>query len=227
MCYYEKMNKLYTISSVLFVALFLIASFVPFSVSAVTSQFSIYLKYNSPQASEVSKLQDFLIKQKFLKGSADGKYGTLTQKAVQSFQASYHIKNGAGDFNRATRAKANEIFTKISQAKVTANIQALGVTSPSLLGASAFTDPSVKITWVTTSYPDGVGIDINLIRKINGPTDSYEFVRKIAQNTANTGEAKWIPAKGETGPTMYIELTCSTSHTFYGKCQTSSAPIKA
>jgi hypothetical protein len=93
--------------------------------------------------------------------------------------------------------------------------------------AAAASSASKIVTWQTTNYPRGTGVDINLIRKISDSPASFSFVRKIVQNTANDGSELWTPAQNESGTDLYIEVTCSSSVNTSTGCQTSSKPVNA
>ena len=92
--------------------------------------------------------------------------------------------------------------------------------------AAAASSASKIITWQTTNFPHGVGVDINLLKKVSDSPISFSFVRKVVQNTANDGSELWTPAQNETGSSMYIEVTCSSAMVPSG-CQSASMPANA
>ncbi len=86
---------------------------------------------------------------------------------------------------------------------------------------------SKEVKWETSGYPKGVGVNINLIKKVSSDPDEYVLVRKIAEDTSNDGKYRWFPSKDETGDDYFIEVTCIESHQFNGGCQITSIPAKS
>ncbi len=115
----------------------------------------------------------------------------------------------------------------VSQNGESATVAIKSVAANTSLAGVAAADGSRTIEWVSGNYPSNVGVDINLIRKISDSPVSYDFVRKLAANTENDGSENWIPAEGETGDDLYIEVTCASGVSFNAGCQISSSPVKA
>jgi len=217
--------KIYKISYLLIVAS-LVYVMLPALVSANSSYFNVFLSKSSSQKNEVIKLQEFLNNQGILNGKIDGIFGLGTSKAVMAFQTNYGLK-ADGRFGPITQSKANMVYEGGLASKVSSGISLKSIEKSSLLGASALSSNSLlKIIWEASSYPKDAGVDINLIRKIEGPVTSYEFIRKIAVDTLNDGREDWAPQKGEAGSDMYIEVTCSSTYNFSGSCQIAGAPMK-
>lgn len=82
-----------------------------------------------------------------------------------------------------------------------------------------------NIEWQTAGYPDGVGVDIHLIEKTSDSPLAYSLVREIAHNVPNNGNMTWNPSFGETGNSMYIEVTCTSSHQFDKGCAINAEPL--
>lgn len=68
---------------------------------------------------QVKSLQRFLVAEKFLEGTPDGRFGPMTQGAVMKFQAVYKISPSAGYVGPMTRDYINKIignsFGSVSQ----------------------------------------------------------------------------------------------------------------
>jgi hypothetical protein len=84
-----------------------------------------------------------------------------------------------------------------------------------------------EIKWQTNNYPVGVGVNINLLRKVSSNPDKFELVRQIAKDTPNDGYELWVKtAKDGDSSNLYIEVTCSTTYKFEGECQFLGKAIK-
>jgi hypothetical protein len=92
--------------------------------------------------------------------------------------------------------------------------------------ASAVSAGSKIVTWKTSSYPNNVGVNINLIRKISNAPAAFKLVRILATNTLNDGQELWIPKSGENTNDLYIEVTCSNTYKFTQGCNLSNVPVK-
>jgi peptidoglycan hydrolase-like protein with peptidoglycan-binding domain len=206
--------------------LFLLA-FTPFVTSAENVQFNVSLGYGSTQKAEVIKLQNFLIGQGLLQSSsATGNYLSLTQKAVANFQTAQGI-DPIGTFGPLTRAAANKIvLTQGASAKPTATISSVSVESSNSGAATALLSNEKIIKWRTSGYPAGVGVNINLIKKVSDSPKAYKLVRVIAVDTSNDGQENWTPTSTETGSDLYIEITCSSTYHFTQGCRVTGDPIK-
>lgn len=188
-----------------------------------TETFSNSLGYGHSGA-EVIKLQQFLVDQGFLKSSlVTGRFLSLTKKAVMEFQKSNGIDT-TGFFGPLSRAAANKKVVTKPTVKATVAIVSV---MPDLNTAGLVMSNSKNISWQTTDYPVGVGININLLRKISDNPASYTLVEKIAQDTKNDGSETWIPKSNQTGSDLYLEITCSTTYGFSNGCLQTGAPIKA
>lgn len=187
------------------------------NAQSATDTFSVSLGYGSTNTAEVKKLQSLLIDLGFLKASATGGYFGLTQKAVQAFQTAHGIE-ATGYFGPLTRAAANTAV--VATASGNANqISNVSLSSSSSNAAGVILSGSKTVTWQTQGYPAGVGVNINLIRKMTvGSTTQYVLVRQLAKDTPNDGKETWIPQANETSKDLYVEVTCSTTYNFKGPC---------
>ncbi len=223
--FYTK-NIIFNMKKTLFYSVFatFLVLLVPVLTHADSALFTTSLSYGSQNRVEVVRLQEFLISQGFLHTTATGNFLTLTQAAVVDFQKTQGI-DPVGIFGPLTRAAANKIvLAQGTPSTPVASVSLKSVSSSNSGAGSILLANQKTITWQTSNYPAGVGIDINLIKKVSDNPRSFVFVRKIATDTANDGKENWIPQSGETANTMYIELACSTSHQFPGGCKTSSEP---
>lgn len=73
-----------------------------------------------------------------------------------------------------------------------------------------------EIKWNSQSYPENVGVDINLLRKVADSPVSYELVKRIFVNTSNDGVEKWTSE--DAGDSLYVEVVCSQESTFVEGC---------
>lgn len=173
---------------------------------AQSSTFSISLGVGATDKVEVTKLQNFLIGQGLLTGSASGLYLSLTQKAVAAFQTKQGIAPASGYFGALTRAAANKIALGGSSGNQ-ASIQVTAVQNST--AAAAVLAATKTITWQASGYPTNAHVNINLLRKSSGVTSSYTLVRALAKDVVNDGQETWTPRSGETGNDLYIEVTCA------------------
>lgn len=183
--------------------------------------FTVSLKYGDSGA-EVTKLQNFLVTEGFLKTSlVTGNFFSLTQTAVKEFQK----KNGidqTGFFGPLTRAAANG---KVAVAKPKASGSIVSVEAEANT-ASVALSKSRTVSWQTSNYPVDAGVDVNLLRKTSDKPLSYVLVEKIAKNTKNDGVEVWTP-KVNASSDLYIEVTCSSDYNFKDGCAFTGAPVKA
>ncbi len=209
--------------SVLFVA-------VPFGVGAVdtlaVSQFSTPLRFGTMNSPEVVNLQNFLIERGYLNYQATGNFLSLTKEAVTSFQRDNGLPT-TGYFGPLSIQAANKVL--LAKGKSNAIPAKVSVKSVARSGnaASVILSNVKSVEWQTDSYPASVGVNINLLKKVSDSPVSYTLVRQIATDTANDGKEDWVSKAGEAGSDFYIEVTCSTSHTFSPGCNISGDPIKA
>lgn len=179
---------------------------------------------NNPKT-EVMKLQQFLFDGGYLKAAPTGNYLSLTTQAVKSFQQSQGIET-TGFFGPLTRAAANKVYgSKMAAAEVSS----FSVSSPKVSGtASVLLSQTKEIKWKTINYPVGVGVNINLLRKVGSNPDEFELVRQIAKDTPNDGVEVWVKNQNDgKSEDLYIEVTCSTTHAFAGECRFAGEAVKA
>ena len=92
--------------------------------------------------------------------------------------------------------------------------------------ASAVLAGTKTVNWQTANYPAGVGVNINLIRKISDSPKQFTLVRTLATDTPNDGQETWTPQEGESSDDLYVEVTCSNAHQFKLGCSSLLDPIK-
>ena len=203
----------------------LLATFISLTLSAnAADSFSTYMHFGS-RGVEVTRLQQFLIDNGYLKIAAPtGNYLTLTKAAVQKFQSAKGV-SATGYFGPITLAAANAHLAQSNQPKAT--VTTLSVTPASSNAASIFFANNRTIHWNTSDYLAAAGVNINLLRKTSSSPNTYQLVRQIAVNAPNTGTATWNRTLSETGSDLYIEVTCSTSTQFNGGCAVNGKPVKA
>lgn len=219
MWYYKKKTIMKNIKHIVI----LVFIFIPSFVMAQGSVFSVSLGYGSTEKNEVIKLQQFLVSEGFLGTNPTGSYLSLTVNAVKAFQKSQNIQ-ATGYFGPLTRAAAHQKFTERSTPQSSVSVSS--VSSNKSLAAAVFLSSSKKVEWNTANYPVNVGVNINLLKKVNTSPVTYEFVRHIAKDTPNDGQEVWTPTSAEKNLDLYIEVTCSTTYTFTKGCQISRDPIK-
>jgi|SRR3989344_369802 len=83
---------------------------------------------------------------------------------------------------------------------------------------------SRMIEWATSNYPAEATVNINLIRKVGENPETFEFVKRIAENTPNDGQEIWNIDTDLNEGDFYIEVTCSDSSSQNG-CRVSGQPI--
>ncbi|MEK7649679.1 MAG: peptidoglycan-binding domain-containing protein [Patescibacteria group bacterium] len=185
-----------------------VAMLVPHVVQAYT--FTRSLQKGSSGA-EVVELQKILKTDSSIypEGIVSGYFGTLTEKAVQRFQAKYGIVNkgdpvstGYGFIGKRTRAKLNEVFGSGKAAPVVGNIPPSTITAPVLANPSAA--PNKKLD-IQITYPDrhttlyvgrtqsiewNVGESVTDIADvkilIKGSTESITIAEKVPLKNNNT-----------------------------------------
>ena len=93
--------------------------------------------------------------------------------------------------------------------------------------ASIFAALSNTVTWATASYPTDAGVNVNLIQKIADSPAKYILVRQLATDFPDNGQYSWVSNDDETGPNLYVEVTCSNdpSLNLTEGCQVASAPL--
>ena len=208
------------INTVLFSALIFAGSFS--LVMAENVLFNVSLGAGSSQKTEVVKLQNFLIESGYLNASPIGIFGPLTTKAVMQFQKDNGVMV-TGYFGPLTRAVANSKSGGMAQS---ATIQTVSAGNSNTNTASIILSKEKVVKWQTNGYPAGVGVNINLLRKVLSSPDSFVFVRNIATDTANDGSETWIPNAGESGNDLYVEVVCSSNYQFKTGCKLGGAPMK-
>ncbi len=179
---------------------------------------------NNPKT-EVLKLQQFLFDRGFLKVAPTGNYLGLTTVAVKAFQNSQGIET-TGFFGPLSRAAANKILANADISEVSSF--SVGPIKGSNLVASVALSNTREIKWETKNYPDNVGVNINLLRKISDNPTEYVLVRQIAKDTPNDGIEIWTPVVSDGDKSsLFIEVTCSTTYAFSGECRFSGKTLKA
>ena len=196
---------------------------VSFAYAQNTSlSFNVSLGHGSTNKAEVLKLQNFLFDNGYLHVTPTGLFLGLTQKALSQFQQNQGI-SPLGYFGPLTRSVAN----KVALAKQNSpTVTTLSVANTDNGTATTILSNEKTVTWQTNNYPQGVGVNINLIRKTSDFPKIYDLVRTLVKDTPNDGVEKWIPGKGETGNDMYIQVTCSSTFSFVSGCKLASDPIK-
>lgn len=205
--------------------LVLIWSAAPSSLFAYEDVFNVSIGYGSKDVVEVEKLQNFLFTTGYLKIPATGNYLSMTSDAVKEFQKHEGVE-ATGYFGPRTRAAANAIILNSSIVLQEAAVEVSSVrNSNSNISSLLFSNQKV-VNWKTSLYPKGVGVNINLLKKISNSPKSYTFVRAIATETSNDGEEKWIPKLGELTGDLYVEVACSKKYSFEQGCSIAREPIQ-
>ncbi len=219
------MNKfLYTGLLVLILAI----SIGSINVEAADGSFSVSLRYGMLNNSEVVKLQQFLIGRGYLQSSlATGNYLSSTRAAIKAFQGDNGIQSDGNNFGPLTRAAVNKVLAGNTGSGPKSTVSRVVVTgAPGT--AAAIASSARTITWTTSNYPAGVGVNLNLLKKgTDANVSSYTLLQQIAYNTPNDGSEVWVPKAGQTGADLYIEVTCSTTHIFVNGCVNTDSLVKA
>jgi len=92
--------------------------------------------------------------------------------------------------------------------------------------ASAIGASSKEILWQSANYPQGSGVNINLIRKTSDSPISFELVRVLASNTPNDGSETFDFSLSENGNNLYVEVTCTSATDNPQGCSVTSEPIR-
>lgn len=194
-------------------------------VHADTQPFTTPLYYGITNSAEVTRLQNFLASQGVFRLAPTGNFFSATQQAVIDFQKSQGIEQ-TGTFGPLTRAAASKILLAGVAQSPSATVSLKSISNSNSQTGSLISANEKTITWQTNGYPQGVGVNINLVKKTSTSPSSYSLVRQLFTNTANDGQEKWIPRTGETADNMYIEVTCSTTYTFTEGCKFVGDPTK-
>lgn len=174
------------------------------------------------KGAEVMVLQEFLINQGYLQaGYATGNFLGMTESAVKAFQTANGIES-IGIFGPKTRATANNILAQGTSKS--ASITDVSLTNNANLAAVGAAG-SKTIYWKSQNFPAGANVSINLLKKTSSTPNTFELVRSLAKNIANTGSYVWSMQNGDTGTELYVEVTCESSSQFTKGC-TSSGPVK-
>ncbi len=209
----------------------------PVTTSAVT--FDKTLSYGTLNSPDVVKLQQFLTERGFFSEEATGNYLALTRSAVMAFQVSVGV-DATGFFGPLTMAAANKNMSTASSPEPVATLsyqvpvaQVSGLkvantqNAQSAAASSALLKNTKTVSWETAFYPDSVGIDIHILRKISESPAQYEFVRDLVTNTPNDGMYTWTPTAADLKEKkLYVEIACSDSHEFVNGCGNGGAPLK-
>ncbi len=193
------------------------------SAYAAVSDFNVSLSVGSTNKVEVLKLQQFLFDNNYLKVSPTGAYLSLTQKAVADFQKANGITPASGYFGPLTRAAAN---AKLAATTGTPNVAVSAVTGSNTAVATVLLSNGKSVTWTTNNYPEGVGVNIHLLRKSTSGPVSFSVIRTVAQDTPNDGNETFSLQTSELGGDVYVEVTCSSTYQFKSGCHFSDAAVK-
>lgn len=191
-------------------------------VMAESNLFNVSLWAGSNQKSEIVKLQNFLIENGYLNASPIGVFGPLTTKAVIQFQKDNGV-TATGYFGPLTREAAN---SKVGVVAQSATIQTVSAGSSNTNTASIILSKEKVVKWQTSNYPNGVGVNINLLKKVSSSPDSFVFVRNIIKDTPNDGVETWMPSNTDTGGDLYVEVVCSGTYQFKTGCKLGGSPVK-
>ena len=93
----------------------------------------------------------------------------------------------------------------------------LSITSP-LGGVSIEVGTPQTVKWTSSDYPTGAGVNINLLRQVSTNPNKFEFVKVIKKDTQNDDQEIWIPAIGDNGNNLVIQVSCSQSFVFPEGC---------
>ena len=104
-------------------------------------------------------------------------------------------------------------------------IFAATISNTGFQSATAGLSSQKTISWQTSGYPEGVGVNINLLRETSDSPKEFSLVRIIATDTPNDGQEIWTPQPNENDNDLYVEITCSKNYQFKQGCQ-SGMPIK-
>ena len=127
----------------------------------------------------------------------------------------------------------NSFFNKNSI--MTANVKDPSITTAKVSTQSITDDTSTAaailagtktIHWQTVNYPAQTGVNINLIKRVSDSPREFVLVRTLAIDVANSGQYSWAPLGGEVSNDLYVQVTCSTTHSFSEGCNLATEPIK-
>lgn len=104
---------------------------------------------------------------------------------------------------------------------VFANAANVSITFP-ISGVSIEVGVPQTIKWTSSDYPEGVGVDINLLRQVSVNPNKFEFVKIIEKDTQNDGEEVWIPSFGDNGDNLVLQVSCSQSFVFPEGCSSAN-----
>ena len=195
------------------------------SVSAQTGNFSVSLGYGSTNKAEVVELQKFLVANGYLKVAPTGAYLGQTAKAVADFQKAKGITPASGYFGPLTRAAANA--TVATGMTPSATVSVVTVTSANSGIATAILANERSVSWQTNNYPQGVGVNVNLLRKSASTPESFSLIRTVAKDTANDGSQTFVLQNNELGGDVYVEVKCSSTCQFKSGCHFGGSVMKA
>ena len=78
------------------------------------------------------------------------------------------------------------------------------------------------IKWASSDYPVKAGVNINLLRQVSSNPNRFDFVKIIKKDAKNDGEEIWIPAIGDSGNNLVIQVSCSQSFVFPEGCSSAN-----
>jgi len=108
-------------------------------------------------------------------------------------------------------------FFVLNAQTASAKTSSVKITSP-VSGVSIEVGTPQTIRWTSSDYPVKNGVDINLLRQISVNPNKFEFVKTIKKDTKNDGQEIWIPAIGDDGKNLVIQVSCSQSNVFSDGC---------
>lgn len=91
-----------------------------------------------------------------------------------------------------------------------------------LSGVSIEVGVPQTIKWTSSDYPDGAGVNINLMRQVSTNPNKFEFIKTIKKDTPNDGQEVWNPVNGDKGSNLIIQVSCSSSFVFPDGCLSSN-----
>ncbi len=79
-----------------------------------------------------------------------------------------------------------------------------------------------NITWSPADYSSS-NVSVTLIRKMSDSPARYDLVRTLSEDIPNSGSISWVPATGETGDDIYVQIGC-VGATVVAACQSNIVP---
>lgn len=151
------------------------------------SAFNTSLRYGS-RGPEVREMQEFLIDQGFLTGSATGNFYALSLKAVKAFQVKYNLSS-SGFWGPLTRQKANELLAISESDKEATNTPVL---TPNSTPQQTFT-PQVQQVPVLQYIPVSVPLVDTKAQQRQAIEDEYNL--KMSNLNLKASELEQLRSK--------------------------------